>query len=166
MTDAYDLTAPGGIPTGKELSMEQLLLPDERIKLFGGYTVEVLQAALVAVERGMSSAIPAAVRNRLEVSKTLATYGWFKWEFFTISLFWSLTCIEMAMKNKFMECNKDGFTLDREGEREHFEGSFESLEDRLRERWRIQGKKSFNGSFRSLLVWAKESGILPSPDYS
>lgn len=161
--DYYDVTAPVAPLTGKEKSVAELSTPDERMKSYAGYSVEQVQAVLDHSTKSLGAMIPAETVRRLEVAKTLAVYGWFQWDFFVVSLLWSLTAIEMALKAKFVEQFAGSWQVQNKKEKRTLQGSFEQLEELLRDRWQVEGLSRFNGSFRSLLVWARDHAILP-PD--
>jgi len=158
--DYYDVTAPGAPLTGKEKSVADLARPDERIRHYAGYSVEELQAAFIHIDKTLGPKMPEEIVKRLAVAKNLAVYGWFQWEFFTVSLFWSLSTIEMALKQKLVERFGGTFNLVKKSDRRTLVGSFEQLEEHLRDWWRIDGLPRFNGSFRSLLAWARDESVL------
>lgn len=135
--------------------MKELCKPDERNLRHNGWSVEDLQTSLKQSMDALSNNVPQAVRDHLIVSQNLATYGWFQWEFYTVSLAWSLTSIEMALNQKFVEtCKGQRFTIVRRGKIKTVIVDY-GIFPELRKGWRIQGKPGFNGSFKSLIEWAK-----------
>jgi hypothetical protein len=96
-------------------------------------------------------------------ARDLAVYGYFCYEFHAVSTFWSISCIEMALKTKFGESNRWPISLKRrkDGVQETCDAPFAQFEKRLREKWRIPGMKYFDFSFRALLTWAFRTNLLP-----
>jgi hypothetical protein len=158
--DVYDVTFAISERTGQERSAEQLSQPDERNLLCKGLCVEDIQASLIQTTKALSSEVPIHVRNHLEVSQNLAIYGWFQWHFYTVSLVWSLTSIEMALRHRFLEVTKGPVTLEKKKEQKEVSVDFRLFEE-LWKGWRINNLKDFNGSFKSLLRWAKSHSVLP-----
>ena len=64
---------------------------------------EVFDVDLAEIERTIRQTVPVEVRKRLGVSRSLAVYGAFCYDFVSVSAFWSLTCVEMALWEKFAE---------------------------------------------------------------
>lgn len=162
-TNGLDLTFPGVPPTGLEKSLPQLVEPDERIVRYG-LSVGMVQAPFFELEKSLPIATPKPLLDRIAVSRQLATYGYFCYEFHAVSTFWSISCIEMALKLKFREVNPGPFRLVRktkDGTEETTEVAITFLEKRLRERWRLPEMKGFDYSFRAFLAWAFRVGLLP-----
>jgi hypothetical protein len=163
MNGGFDLTFPRVPFTGEEKTLAELVEPDERSVRYR-LNVEVLQAPYIEIEKRLPVAAPRPLLDRMAVSRQLATYGYFCYEFHAVSMFWSISCIEMALKLKFRELNPGPFKLVRKtkdrGE-ETCEVTIGLLEKRLRERWRIPGMADFDYSFRAFLAWAFKSGLLP-----
>lgn len=156
--------------TGRERSVSDLAQVDERN--VGLYRVdeehgtaqpiegEDVQADFLWAESSLGPNVPTRIRERIAVVRNLAAYGWFSYEFYTVAVFWSLSCLEMALRAKFAETHSGPLKIEKRGMSESI--PFHELEDRLRHGWRIAGLPKFNFSFRSLLDWAKEAGFLPS----
>ena len=160
--DVYGVTLPIRGRTGKEKCITQLSQPDERNLLCKDLSVEDIQASLMQTSMALSNEVPNDVRNHLEVSQNLAIYGWFQWNFYTVSLVWSLTAVEMALRHKFVEINKKPVTLKKRKEKDKEVNLDLMIFNELRNGWHINNLKDFNGSFKSLLRWAKDHSILPS----
>ena len=97
------------------------------------------------------------------MARDLATYGYFCYEFYAVSLFWSVSCIEMALRHKFAECHPGPVSLrrTRNGREEVCEVPLNELRSRLRQRWRVRGMEWFDYSFKALLRWAFKTRLLP-----
>ncbi len=153
----YDVTFPVCKRTGYEEPIQKLIEPNSRILSYGSLAPEDIQSCFLEAEQKLSPNIPTEVRERLIVARKLGTYGYFQWEFFTVSLFWSLTAIEMALRNKFSHNCPPPYTLVKKGktrcESELWRFLFTG--------WRIQGMNCFNGRFRSLMDWAVENELIP-----
>jgi len=67
--------------------------------------VEVFDGHLLRIEASLRPSVPEQIRKRIGVTRNLAVYGAFCYEFFTVSVYWSYTCIEMALWTKFREMN-------------------------------------------------------------
>jgi len=90
--------------TGKERSILDLAQPDERN--VGMYRVdeehwtaqpievEDVQADFIRLEESLGPKVPTEIRERIAVARNLATYGWFSYEFYTVAVFWSVSCLE------------------------------------------------------------------------
>src|SRR5437879_825459 len=96
------MTFPNVPLTGKERTLLELSRPDERSVGYG-LTVEALQAPYLEIEARLPLSTPPKLRERIIVSRNLGTYAFFCYEFHAVSLFWSISCIEMALKFKFEE---------------------------------------------------------------
>jgi len=161
--DGFNVTFPIVPVTGRERSLSDLCQPDERSVGYG-FGVESLQSPYLEIEKRLPDAIPTPLRDRIAVSRQLAVYGYFCYEFHSVSLFWSISCVEIALKLKFRELNPGPIRLVRrakDGKEEACEVALTLLEKRLREKWRIPGMKDFDYSFRAFLMWAFRSGLLP-----
>lgn len=157
--NGYDVTFPKVPLTGREDAIDRLIRADER-NLSYGLTPDLLQAPYLTLENRLSAGVPESLRKRVAVARKLATYAYFCYEFYAVSAFWSVSCIEMAMKLKFSECHPDPITL-RKKQRtidvQHYQ-----LDTYLTKSWRIVGMPNFNYSFKALLAWAFDSKLLPS----
>ena len=159
MAGGYDVTFPLVPKTGEEASLKTLSAPDER-SLNYGLSVELLQAPFFKLEQRLSRRIPAPLRERIVVARKLATYGFFCYEFHAVSVYWSVSCIEMALKLRFTEGQPASIRLAKG--KQNSEVPLHQLESHLRRGWRIPGMPDFNYSFKALLAWAFEAGLLPS----
>lgn len=141
--------------------MKVLCKPDIRNLRYTNWSIDGLQASLKQSMDALSNNVPQAVRGHLIVSQNLATYGWFQWEFYTVSLAWSLTSIEMALIPKFLEYYRgQQITLENKRTKETKTIIVDSgIFPELRKGWRIQGKPGFNGSFKSFIEWAKNENM-------
>jgi hypothetical protein len=69
----------------------------------------------------LRSSVPEVIRKRIGISRNLLVYGAFCYEFVSVSVLWCLTCVEMALWEKFTEMNPGPLTLeDRKGNRQTF----------------------------------------------
>ncbi|MCX6595409.1 MAG: hypothetical protein NTV70_03460 [Acidobacteria bacterium] len=153
-----DITFPGVPLTGAESGIEHFTTPDERNLRFG-MTIQSLQAPYLALDVTLPSAVPKQLADRIAVSRRLGIQAYFCYEFHAVSMFWSITSIEMALKLKFQECNPGPFELAKGTRVCSVEAH--NLERHLKRQWRIQGLPTFDGSFKSILKWAFDSGHLP-----
>lgn len=162
MAGYYDLTFRMEPHTGKEKSRRKLSRPDER-SLRCGLGAEDFQAPFLKLEARLTEGVPERIRERLVVARDLATYGYFCHEFYAVSLFWSISCIEMALRRKFAECHPGSVSLrrTRKGREEVCEVPLDELRSQLRQRWHIPGMRWFDYSFSALLRWAFRTRLLP-----
>lgn len=160
----FDLTFPKVPLTGQERGMADLTKPDERSVRYR-LDVERLQAPYLAIEQRLPATTPPKLLERIAVARNLAAYGFFCYEFHAVSLFWAVSCIEMALKQKFGELNpgpiemRRKFETDKEEERSLVPVS--ELEDKLRLKWKIVAMPYFDYSFKALLMWAFRQSVLP-----
>lgn len=159
MDGGYDITFPSELKTGKEASLEELGIPDER-NLNNRLSLELLQSPFFKLEERLSHRVPGSLRERVAVARKLATYGFFCYEFHAVSAYWSVSCIEMALKLRFTEGQPSSIRVTRG--KKSSTVALHKLEGHLRQGWRIPGMPDFNYSFRALLAWAFESELLPS----
>jgi hypothetical protein len=89
-------------------------------------------AILNTIEGSLTPGVPAKIRERVRVTRNLIVYAWFCYDFFSVSIFWSFSCIEMAFWVKYIERKAADSDVDR----------FKSL--------------------RSLLQWAAKEHLLPA----
>ena len=143
--------------TGDEKTVAELSQLDER----GFSDVELLQSPFLHAERGLPASVPEKLRQRIIVARQLAVYGCFCYEFNAVSLFWSVSCIEMALRQKFWERNPGPFKLIRKGKTCKEPVPFILLEQHLHQHWRISDMTYFDYSFRALLRWAFCRKVLP-----
>jgi hypothetical protein len=159
-----DVTFPLVELTGRERSFDELTKPDERMQRYAGLTVEQLQAPYLTIEARLPASTPAKLLERIVATRDLAVHGYFVYEFHAVSMFWAVSCVEMALKLKFAEKRPDPVTVTRKGA----DGSEEScriavaeLQDYRRQKWRIPEMKEFDYSFQALLAWAFRESLLP-----
>jgi hypothetical protein len=98
--DAYTIRFNLGLPrferTGLERPYSELSVPDER-NLSYGVTSEDVQAAFLSYEGTLCSATPDTIRARATVAKDIAVYAWSQYDFYAVSMFWSISTIEAAL---------------------------------------------------------------------
>src|SRR5664279_3234210 len=159
-----DATFPLMELTGRERSSRELAQPDERIKRWG-LTIEQMQTPYLRMEARLSGGTPEKLRERIMVAQELSVYGYFVYEFSAVSMFWAVSCIEMALIMKFAERCPDPITVRRkaaDGSEETCQIPVADLQRYRREKWRMIGvKKDFDHSFRALLSWAFDERLLP-----
>lgn len=158
----FDLTFPRVPLTGHERPIADLTTPDERSVRYR-LDVEALQAPYLAIEVRLPATTPPKLLERIAVARNLAVYGFFCYEFHAVSLFWAVSCIEMALKQKFEEVNPGPFELRRklDSQEEKSQGALHELEDKLRMKWRITAMPYFDYGFKALLMWAFRESVLP-----
>ena len=124
--------------------------------------VEVFDSDLLQIEAALRPSVPDEIRKRITTSRNLAVYGAFSYDFFAVSAFWSLTCVEMALWEKFTELHPGPIIVkDPKGNIETITANH--LASHLQGRFRINGMPRFNGSFRSLVDWAAEQQLVEDP---
>jgi hypothetical protein len=157
----FDITFPEVPLTGHERPIADLTAPDERIVRYR-LDVEALQAPYLAIEKRLPATTPPKLLERIAVARNLAVYGFFCYEFHAVSLFWAVSCIEMALKQKFEEVNPGPFELRRklDSQEEKSQGALHELEDKLRMKWRITAMPYFDYGFKALLMWAFCESVL------
>jgi len=88
-----------GVPLGR--SLEELTTPRPRLMP----PVEIFDGMLLEIESSLRRSVPEEIRKRIGVTRNVAVYGAFCYDFFTVSVYWSFTCIDMALWEKFLELN-------------------------------------------------------------
>lgn len=136
-------------------SLEELTTP----RPFGMPPPDVFDGALLKIEEQMRCSVPKEIRKRVGVARNLAVYGAFCYDFITVSVFWSFTCVEMALWEKFSELNPGPLTLVKKSQQMTI--TPKQLPGNVRCGWRIVGRPTFNGSFNSLATWATSERLVP-----
>lgn len=156
-----DLTFPLYPYTGKELTLDEVCTPDKR-NLKCDISISSVQSPFLNAENTLSSNVPFEIIERLKIARKLGTYAYFTWEFYAISALWSLTVMEMALKQKFIEVEQGkSYGLIRKNETINEVISYNIFE-LLSKGWKIENKRWFNGSFKSLFKWANDEKYIPN----
>ena len=159
----YDITFPVADRTGDEQPLADITKQDSIIANYG-VSIEDIQALYLQVEKKLSPKVPVAVRERLQLSRSIATHGFFQWKFFTVATFWTLTVMEQALIFKFDEVTPQPRLLSKKKgaarREQEVRGSFSDLEKLLRQGWRLKNLPAFNGSFRGLMTWASNTRLI------
>jgi hypothetical protein len=92
-------------------SVEELTKP----RLIAMPPPDILDGTLLKIEERLRSSVPPEIRKRIGVSRNLAVYGAFCYDFVAVSVFWSLTCVEMALWEKFTELNPGPLVAKKKG---------------------------------------------------
>ena len=158
----FDITTPKYTRTGTEKTIQDVVTPDRRNLSYSGLSIEDIQAGFLQAEKTLSPNVPQTVKERLVVAKNVAIYGWFSYELYTVSLFWALTTVEMALKHKFYQINPPPHQITKNEKSKNISASFDILEKYLRKGWHLISLPYFNGSFRSLLEWAVDKNHIPA----
>src|SRR5437660_1220480 len=67
------------------------------------------------IHETLRSTVPDVIRQRIGTVRNLAVYAAFSYDLNAVSVLWSLTCLEMALWQKFMELNPGPLTLVKKG---------------------------------------------------
>lgn len=159
-----DVTFPLVPLTGHERSLEKLTSPDPRILGYTQLTVERLQAPYLTLMARLPATTPPELLGRIKTTRDLAVYGYFVYEFHTISMLWAIVGVEMALKMKFVERYPDPISVTRKAKdatEESCQITVAELQDYRRQKWRVPGMKDFDYSLRALLAWAFREKLLP-----
>jgi len=93
-----DLTALSAEPTGREKTLDQLRQLDPVLGTIPGLDVVGMQAPMLRALDQLGPAVPEPVRRGLETALEAARYGCFCWRLNVVSLLWSLTTVELALR--------------------------------------------------------------------
>jgi hypothetical protein len=125
----------------KARTVTELMQPDPRSASFvridattGKSTpigIQDAEEVLLAIEASLTPGLPEKIRDRARVARSLILYAWFCYDFYAVSIFWSFSCIEMALRTKYDEVK----AADNQVEK--------------------------HGNFQSLLNWAAGERFLP-----
>jgi len=158
--------------TGSERAIADLSRIDERnlglCKVDDELNIQVLepediQADFLRAESTLGPNVPIKVQERISVARNLATYAWFSYEFYGVSVFWSLSCVEMALRARFVEMLPEQLKLVKKGVAVETAPLSHEIEEKVRRRQvEIEGFPDFNFSLFALLKWAQETNLLPS----
>lgn len=68
--------------------------------------VQEFDGDLMVIEESLhQTTVPTTIRDRVRVTRDLAVYGAFCYEFFAVSVYWAYTTVEMGLWTKFKELN-------------------------------------------------------------
>jgi len=140
-------------PVGR--SLEELTAP----RPFGMPPPDTFDGVLLRIEGQMRWCVPSEIRKRIRIARDLAVYGAFCYDFITVSVFWSFTCVEMALWDKFIELNPGPLPVVKKNQQMTI--APKQLPGNLRYGWRLVAVPKFNGSFRSLVEWATDQRLVP-----
>lgn len=91
--------------------------PDSRNRGWSGFTESSLENDLSQLN--LPDNIPIEVTKHFNIAKKLCQFGWYEYDFYAISIFWSLITIETALRVKLQaNCNESFQSLFREAVRE------------------------------------------------
>ena len=162
-------------------SLAELVTPDQRSVRFsplGLLTQHVMvpEAAANFLQEIVAEAVlpptaPSVVTKRLDSVRQAFAHGLFVYEFFTLAASEAELVTEMALRLRFVEFFAGGITLVNTRTGDEAELSIERYDElaaALRRSgsnpsgagWTINGTASFDGSLRSLLLWARDEGLL------
>lgn len=150
---------PDSDATHRGRSLEELTTP----RLIAMPPPDIVDGTLLEIESTLRRTVPQEIRKRIGVSRNLVVYGAFCYDFAAVSVLWSLTCIEMALWEKFAELNPGPLTVTKKGSTETVSAA--QLASRLQGSGRIVGMPNFNGSFRSLVNWATEQRLVADAEW-
>ncbi len=115
----------------------------------------------------LSSDVPEHVRLHFDVCRQLHVYGYFAWDLFTVAAERVYMTLESALGAKFLEGFPHGVPLVKRGTEEkcalqsrNFWEFYDEFRKRRWEGWRVEGYPRFDGGLRSLMGWARASGLL------
>ena len=66
-------------------------------------SVETLDGELQQIQASLNPLVPQKIRERIATTRNITVYGGFSYDLFAVSVYWSLTCIEMAVWSKSQE---------------------------------------------------------------
>lgn len=148
-----------GHPTPQGRTIKELTTPQP----WGMPQPDVFDADLTEIESSLRPSVPEEIRKRLRTARNLLVYGAFCYEFVSVAFLWCLTCVEMALWEKFTELNPGPLAVeDRKGNRAFVMPKH--LAFGLTPKYRLVGMPKFNGSFRSLVNWGTEQGVVAEPE--
>lgn len=111
--------------------------------------------------------VPEHIRQHFETCRKLHVYGYFAPEFFTAAAERVYMTLESGLGVKFLEHFPDGVPLVKAETNErrvlhprHFWEFHDEFRKNWRKRWRVEGYPAFDGGMRSLIAWARVSGLL------
>lgn len=72
--------------------------------------VQEFDSDLLAMECTLGPNVPETIRQRVKVTRDLAVYGAFCYEFLAVAAAWAFSCVEMAIWTKYTESHPDNPT--------------------------------------------------------
>jgi hypothetical protein len=107
----------------------------------------------------LPAVVPMDVRDQFDKVLRLYADGVFSYDNYTTASREAHRLLEVALKVRFLEHYRDGVPLVRAGEVEFVRPrTFDDLRQHLRHGSRLTRHRRFNGSFASLLSWARREG--------
>lgn len=114
----------------------------------------------------LNQQVPEHVRQHFETCRKLHVYGYFAPEFFTVATERVFMTLESGLGAKFLEHFANGVPLVRKGTNERrvlrpriYWEFHDEFRKNWRNKWRVEGYPAFDGGMRSLINWARVSGL-------
>jgi hypothetical protein len=65
--------------------------------------VEEFDGELQRIQASLNPSVPQQIHERIATTRNIAVYGAFSYDLFAVSVYWSMTCVEMALWAKSQE---------------------------------------------------------------
>ena len=137
--------------------MEDICKPDKRSELFD-LTKEQIRVDLSKVP--VSDKVPQNIREMLEFTDKICLYGYYEYDFYTLSSIYLFLLAETAIKERLLsELPSECTLIKKEKTKKIRKGK--SIFQYLRKGWKIEDCREVSSSPESIAIWLKKNRILP-----
>ena len=138
--------------------MKDLCKPDPRNSVFN-ITPETLEESLSKVK--ISRKVPKKIQEMLEFSKKICLYGYYEYDFYTLSSVYLFLLTETAIKERFLNELPKKCHLRKKNKLKEITKNYRAVYDHLWKGWSIEGYEKVNRSLGSILKWLYDHQVLP-----
>jgi len=139
--------------------MRELCKPDIRNKLWN-ITPKSLEKSLGKVT--VSPKVPDKIITMLDFAKKICIYGYYEYEFYSLSLIYLSLLTETSIKERFLIELPKKCTFVKNNKKKIINKDYKNIFKYLLKGWTIKGFESVGRSLPSILEWLLENGILPN----
>lgn len=141
------------------MKTKDLFKPDRRNQVLN-ITEENLAGYVFGIE--LSRKVPARIVRAVEMTRKIILYAYYDYDFYTLSAAHLFLIAESAIKDRLYNELPDTCALIKDGKTDMIPKDYQAIFQRLREDWQIIGFEHIGHSLKSIILWFKEQGILPS----
>jgi hypothetical protein len=127
--------------------MNNFCEPDLRNKAMN-ITIKSLEEGLSKVD--ISSKVPKKIREMLDFAKKICIYGYYEYEFYTLSTIYLFLLTETAIKERFLEELPEECILTKKTQKKIVKKHYSTIYDSLLKHWKIEGFEDVNQSLKSI----------------
>jgi hypothetical protein len=118
-----------------------------------------LESAISTVQ--LSAKIPQGIREMIDLAKRVFLYGYYEYDFFTLSVQYLFLVAETAAKERILCVLPEDCRLTKGKKSKLVRKNCHTIYENLQKRWVIEGFTEINRTFDSILKFLKAREILP-----